>query len=194
MLAGEPIYVGKGNGRRARSHLKRTDMHPFVQRLQKMVREGVEPTIIYLAEDVDDELALLVEEEAIALYGRKDLGKGPLLNLTNGGEGCGGVKRTEEQKQRLSKALKGTPRPWLREANLGRKWPPRSEEHRKRISESLKGKPISLETKAKLSQSLKGVNKGRTHKRITCTHCGKEGGNTIMRRWHFDKCKEKNNG
>lgn len=82
----EMIYVGKGQKRRAWKHLSRTDRHPFTQRLQKMKRNGVTPLIEFLCKDVDEELALLCEVEAIDLYGRKDLGKGPLLNLTDGGD------------------------------------------------------------------------------------------------------------
>ena len=48
---------------------------------------------------------------------------------------------------------------------------------KKRISESKKGKP----------NKLKGVEQ----KKIKCPLCGKEGGVTIMKRWHFDKCKKK---
>ena len=40
-----------------------------------------------------------------------------------------------------------------------------------------------------LSGELICVNKGRIHKTIVCPHCGKNGGITIMRRWHFDNCK-----
>lgn len=39
----EPIYVGMGQKKRVWYHPKRKDIHPFVQRLQKMAREGVQP-------------------------------------------------------------------------------------------------------------------------------------------------------
>lgn len=84
----EPIYVGKGTGNRAYRHLKSTHNKHFAARLAKMKREGVEPIIEFLCKDVDDELAQLCEVEAIDLYGRLDLCKGPLLNHTDGGNGC----------------------------------------------------------------------------------------------------------
>jgi hypothetical protein len=31
------------------------------------------------------------------------------------------------------------------------------------------------------------------NKRLTCPHCNKEGGYTIMKRWHMDNCKNKKN-
>ena len=32
---------------------------------------------------------------------------------------------------------------------------------------------------------------GYKHSKITCDKCGKTGGKTTMKRWHFDKCKFK---
>jgi len=83
----EPIYVGKGTGQRFKTHLRRIDHHPLTYRLRKMRLVGVEPVITFLCKDVDEELACLVEVEAIAKYGRKDLGRGPLLNKADGGGG-----------------------------------------------------------------------------------------------------------
>ena len=35
------------------------------------------------------------------------------------------------------------------------------------------------------------ANKGRVFAKITCPHCGTEGGATAMKRWHFDNCTGK---
>ena len=101
----EPIYVGKGKGRRAKSHLTRYENHPFYDRLRKMKREGIEPIITFLCKDVDEELAYLCEIMAIEKYGRKDLGKGTLLNLSDGGEGgaSGRIASKEERDRRSAK-------------------------------------------------------------------------------------------
>lgn len=32
-------------------------------------------------------------------------------------------------------------------------------------------------------------NYGISQEKITCPHCNKTGGNSIMKRWHFDNCK-----
>lgn len=104
----EPIYVGKGQAKRAWDHLKRKDHCEFVHRLQKMLREGVQPLITFFCKDVDNELACLVEMEAVAKFGRKNLGLGTLLNLTDGGdEGTPGVVVSEETRQKLSVLSKG---------------------------------------------------------------------------------------
>lgn len=55
----------------------------------------------------------------------------------------------------------------------------KSKEHLQKISNSLKGKPSPF--------------KGMPSKQFTCPHCGKTGG-TIMKRWHFDKCKVRTSG
>jgi|TARA_B110000090_G_scaffold37549_1_gene41036 hypothetical protein len=52
------------------------------------------------------------------------------------------------------------------------------------------GVTLSDETKNKISQSKKG-KKITPQKRITCPHCSKEGGASMMKRYHFDNCKNK---
>lgn len=42
----------------------------------------------------------------------------------------------------------------------------------------------SVETRTKKSQSMVGY----VYKQITCPHCNTTGGETSMKRWHFDKC------
>lgn len=56
------------------------------------------------------------EIEFIALYGRKDLNKGTLVNLTDGGDGSLNIKMSEETKQKLSIAFSGDKHP-----NFGKK-------------------------------------------------------------------------
>lgn len=76
------------------------------------------------------------------------------------------------------------------------------EEHQRKISEALKGnqhfagRKHSEETKRKISEKLKGENNpmyGKTHEIVACPHCGKEGGASSMKRYHFDNCKQKKN-
>lgn len=93
----EPIYVGKGSKRRAYIHLKKSNKHPFIQRLQKMKNNNVSPDIeiIYA---LDENHSFFLEECLIEMFGRKDLGKGSLLNLTDGGEGVSGFRHNEGHK------------------------------------------------------------------------------------------------
>jgi hypothetical protein len=105
----EPIYVGKGHGNRAWQHLSIKKTHPFIQRLQFMKRNGT-PVLLGFYSCLDEELAHLLEQELISYFGRKDLGKGPLLNLTDGGEGSFGLKISDWTKLKLSLAKKGKPK------------------------------------------------------------------------------------
>jgi hypothetical protein len=45
---------------------------------------------------------------------------------------------------------------------------------------------IKLSDESKLKKSLQ--MKGYVHKTVTCPNCGKSGGETSMKRWHFEKC------
>lgn len=47
------------------------------------------------------------------------------------------------------------------------------------------GKNHTPEAKRKMKEAAKNRNK------IKCPHCGKEGGASAMKRWHFDKCKQR---
>jgi len=173
----EIIYVGKGNGRRAYVHLKRKDKHPMTQRIQYMKKNGVEPIIEFLCKNVDEEFALFCEEEAISHYGRKDLYRGPLLNLTNGGESETGRKLSQTQLEKRIGKFKGENNPFYGKTHsLESKELMRGENH------PLFGKHHSEETKKKM---------GGKKPIIICPHCNKTGGFPIMYRYHFDNCKEK---
>lgn len=85
------------------------------------------------------------EKEFIALYGRKDLGAGILANLTDGGEGCVGVKMSDETKQKLSTKA------------LGRKWDDKRKEEFKKYVHlfSHKGLKRSAKTCKRISERRK---------------------------------------
>jgi hypothetical protein len=80
------------------------------------------------------------EIEFIKLYGRKDLGLGTLVNLTDGGDGSIGYKNSDESNRKRSNKLKNRIM---------------SDEHKRKISESLKGHKVS----EKSLQALKERNK-----------------------------------
>jgi hypothetical protein len=60
-----------------------------------------------LIDGISWEEACKEEIRLIKHYGRKNLNEGPLVNLTNGGEGVVGVVWTEESKLKLSESLTG---------------------------------------------------------------------------------------
>ena len=88
-------YIGKGRNRRAWD--KR---HGFV---------SIPPNktnILILKDNLTEEEAHKHEIYLISVIGRRDLGSGPLMNRTNGGEGVSGFIRTEEYKKEKSVSMK----------------------------------------------------------------------------------------
>ena len=80
----------------------------------------------------------------------------------------------------------------LRDCRTGRVYSPHSEETKNKISISmtgrvghLKGKHHSKETKTKLSEAAKSLEKK------TCPHCDKKCSPSNAARWHFDNCRDK---
>lgn len=85
-----------------------------------------------LLDDISWEEACLKESEFISIYGRKDIGQGTLVNMTDGGEGSLNRKMSQELKDKLMIA------------NKGRKL---SDSHRKNISETSPKKKQVVDTK-----------------------------------------------
>lgn len=103
-----------------------------------------------------------------------------------------GKKRTNEFKERQSKRFSGENNPMY-----GKKQTNEFKENRKAyfLGENNPGKHKTDETKRKISESKQGVPsklKGKPVERIRCPHCNTIGGINIMKRWHFENCKNKN--
>lgn len=144
----EPVYVGKGTGNRAFTHLNRKDKHPLTLRLSKMRNKNIEPKFSFYSCE-SEELAFFIEEELIQKYGRKDKKTGPLLNLTDGGEGICGRIVTNETRKKLSIALRGKVL---------------SEEHKQKLSKSGKGKKRSQE----VIEKIRSCHIGKKRSTETC--------------------------
>ena len=93
-----PIYVGYGYDTRAWQHYTSHNRAGEKTALCKLLHERINekqtplPTINY---EPDEGYAMEMEKFWINFYGRADLGKGTLLNLTDGGKGCRGYKFPE---------------------------------------------------------------------------------------------------
>lgn len=68
-----------------------------------------------------------------------------------------------------------------------------SDETRQKMSAAQKGRKITWKTNSNTPE----LNKRRSEKmsgipkpKLTCPHCGKEGGAPTMKQWHFDNCKK----
>jgi hypothetical protein len=137
----EVFYVGIGE--EEKRAFSKHGRNPHWKNIVNKV--GYTVNIVY--KNIEHKEAKKIEILLIEKYGRKDLGLGNLVNMTDGGDGSLGVTNmlgkthTEESKNKMSEALKGkTP----------------SEETRQKMSEAHKGKILSEETRQKMSESKKG--------------------------------------
>jgi len=136
---GEIFYIGIGDSKRPYSRSGRSKFwHNTVNKYGNI--------ITILSNNLTWENAQQAEIELIKIYGRRDLGLGLLCNLTDGGEGSPGVKRSKEaiEKQKLTMQNKT------------------SEEKQiisQKISKAQVGKKLSIEHCKKLSI----INKGNKH-------------------------------
>ena len=151
----EPFYIGQGKKYRCSTGLKNGSKYK-VHKVNKIIKDGFYPKIMKLYENLNFENAIKLEIEIISKIGRCDLQNGPLVNLTNGGEGKLNFKITEETrlKQRLAKLGKSPSNKGVSPSN----------ETKEKISNSLKGeknfnygKHFSKEHKKRLSESNKTV-------------------------------------
>jgi hypothetical protein len=98
----QPVYVGKGTGDRDLSHWSRGSHNkPFQDFIAHLKVRGLVAPCERVLETESEAEAFAKEIELIALYGRRDLKRGPLFNLTDGGEGASGAIRTDEAKEFL---------------------------------------------------------------------------------------------
>jgi len=67
---------------------------------------------------------------------------------------------------------------------------PKSESHKQSMSKSQIEFYQTPEGKKVLEQKAE-KQRGKIRRKETCPHCGKQGGEGIMKRWHFDNCKYK---
>jgi hypothetical protein len=179
----EPFYIGKGQNNRSNQILAHN--RHCQNKVKKILRANLNPLILFLKSDILEQEAFDFEKQMIKEVGRKDLKRGPLTNLTDGGEGTSNP--SEETRRKKSEKLKGKPRPKevcekISQSNRGRLSPRKgikcSEETKRRISEAKKGEKnpmfgkhpvnfgisLSDEIKQKLSKALKGrisPNKGK---------------------------------
>lgn len=94
------FYIGIGNKQRPYKKANRSNF--WTKEVNKH-----EYIIEILSDNLNWENAQEAEIQLIKLYGRRDLGLGTLVNLTDGGDGAPGCKPSQETKDKLSKALKG---------------------------------------------------------------------------------------
>ena len=193
----EPFYVGKGRDYRFRAHmeassLKKDNNRHKTNTIKKILSKELEPVILKLEDPLTDYESKEIEKWLIKLIGRADLIKGPLANLTDGGEGTTGWNPSEEYRQKkreenskryeneelrkkLSIKYTGENNP-----NYGNKW---SEDLRKRASEQRKGKNLGMDN----------PRKGRSNYQIWAQKYGEEEA-LRKQKTHAEKISKANKG
>ena len=77
-------------------------------------------------------------------------------------------------------------------------WAKRNPEAQRQHAIAISSKPKSAEHRQKISASLRGriwtsgsphPNTGKVKTKVTCPHCGQNGAIHVMKRWHYDNCK-----
>lgn len=99
-----------------------------------------------------------------------------------------GRNLSDEHKSAIANTLKGVKKSDSMRKNMSKVAKNRTADHNKKLAEANRGKKRTIET----IEKLKAVSARQIP--ITCPHCGKTGKPRGMKFWHFDKCKEKQNG
>jgi group I intron endonuclease len=98
----KPIYVGKGKDWRLVHHKNNPPKSHFGNTIRKIISEGLSPEIIKVQDCISEQDAFNLEIRLIKLIGRLDKGTGPLLNMTDGGEGASGHIKSQELRKLIS--------------------------------------------------------------------------------------------
>ena len=177
------FYIGIGSDenegyKRANTTKGRND---YWHKITNKVAYRVE--ILY--DNIDCETACEKERELIKIIGRRCLNEGTLVNITEGGEGFRS-NHTEETKRKISENLTGK----TYEEIHGVK---NADKERLKRSEGAKNQWANTSKEKRKEIAKKSGDKQRgipiIYKDVKCPHCGKDGKENNMYRWHFENCK-----
>lgn len=186
----EVFYVGIGHSVNRAYKLNSRNRH-WINIVDKV---GWSVDILF--EGITWENACEVEKGMITAYGRRDLGTGQLVNMTDGGDGTSGIVRSEEWKQARREEKKGNKyglgfkhskeaRALMSKAKVGANNPS------KKVEVVEKAKKTRRENPFKYTEEILKKMRGPRgpQKQLTCPYCNKTGGATGIKQWHFENCK-----
>jgi group I intron endonuclease len=149
----------------------------FYEAIRKYGWKSFEWEILYQSEDKEHTLNIM-EPQYIKEYDTFNCG----YNMTEGGEGCFGATSNKiwinngHNHKRLEKGQL-MPEGWTKGRLKIKRKVGMSDESKLRIGQKNKEHGVV----AKLNQQI-----------LTCPHCSKKANVGLMKRWHFDNCKQKN--
>ena len=143
----EVFYVGRGKTtKRAYSKLDRNKhWHNIVNKFGY--------TVEILFENLSWEQSGIEEMNLIKIIGRKNIGTGPLVNLTDGGEGMNNFIFSNDAKEKMRKAKIGNTHG---SGNKGQIRGPRTDEVKEKISKGNKGRVHTEQSRLNMSKAHVG--------------------------------------
>jgi len=175
------FYVGKGKHDRYKCKTRRNKYW------HRVVAKAGGFKAVKLIENLDEELSLLAEQERINQLKRLGV---KLCNITEGGEGCTGLKHTEEAKRKIG--VRHSQESYDKGAEVRKQYYPFSEQHIKNMSEARKGSKNHMWGQTHNDVAREKIKQARLNcKRVKCPHCNKVADTANATRWHFDRCKIK---
>ena len=176
----EPFYIGKGKGNRYKDYNYRNNY--FQNKINKIKRCGYELIIIKIEDRLNENESFILESKLIKLIGRFDLNKGPLINLTDGGEGISGYKFSDCIKKYKSEKWSDKNNPMYNIHRYGIDNPFYGKKHSRNVIQKISSSKIgfkhSEKTKIKISNKLK--NRKFSEKTIIKMSIAKSGKNNTM--------------
>lgn len=214
----EPFYIGKGCGNRKYIHLKISKKENTLKatKIKSLYKKSdyltLKTFIIQFNEKLTKEESITNEIEFIKIIGRKDLKKGPLCNMTDGGEGCYNLsplilekmknrKYSPETILKFKERSSGNNNPQSKHYLINVKGLSEEEailylkQKAAKSAEKQKGRTLSEERKQKMSQDLKGKTYEERHglekaKELKQNRSDSQKGKSWEERYGEEKSKE----
>lgn len=156
---GRICYIGKGREDRPNQHFKCPIKHKNKHLGSIITNAGGQLPIRWFAVGLTEIDALVEEVRLIAEIGRSPVG--PLVNLTDGGDGVSGLKHSPQTRAKLAALVAGKKQPPEMIAKrvaklLGMKLPPRTAEQIAKHAAKIRGRKLTDEHRAKIGNSQIG--------------------------------------